>query len=98
MELCHLQWIPSNLVTLHGDECMARTNTAHIKTSNHQIYIFGNKLFHTSLTLALMISEASVETSVKVSDLILVTDVPFPNILPSALCVPIQNIIIVLLM
>ena len=44
VELCHLHWIPSNLLTLHGDACMAETGmkclnsnvnyTANVKLAN----------------------------------------------------------------
>ena len=35
VELCHLQLAPSNLVTLHVDECMGRTGKA---VSNQKLY------------------------------------------------------------
>ena len=48
MELCHLQWIPSNLVTLQEDDCMAETRMKCLsskcelqclcKISKHQIW------------------------------------------------------------
>ena len=45
MKLCHLQWIPSNPVTLHRDECMTESGmkglildhklyTAYVKQAN----------------------------------------------------------------
>ena len=55
VELCHLQWIPSNPVTLHRDECMTESGmkglildhkvTAYVKqASSRYIALFPGSL------------------------------------------------------
>jgi len=39
VKLCHLQWIPSNPVTLHRDECMTETGMKCL-ILDHKLYTY----------------------------------------------------------